>query len=110
MSKIAFICDEALSGLFESLGIDTIMIKEKENPCFAARELVKKGYGIIYILEKFAASFVDQLDAIRKEGNVSIVLIPDHMTDLGLGMALTRLASIDAIGTDAIFAKKEDRP
>lgn len=107
MSKIAFICYKDFASLFESFGIDTFVLKEKDDPRAILEELVRKGYSIIYIFEKSASDFISSIDAIRREGNASVVLIPDHMSDLGYGMALTRLATIDAIGTDAIFTKKE---
>lgn len=107
MSKVAVICNEGLAHLFEGFGIDAFQLKDKDDPKIILEDVMKNGYVIIYILEEFAFNLIKKIDAIRKEGNISIVLIPDHIRDLGLGMAITRSVTIDAIGTDAIFSKRE---
>lgn len=107
MSRVAFVSDKNLAGLFRSFGIDAVVFNENENPAGILGELAAKDYGIIYILERFARGFIKEIEAVRKRAAVSIVIVPDHLSDFGLGMELARLATIDAIGTDAVFAKGE---
>ena len=67
MSKVVFICDDDLDSLFESFGIDAFALKENDNVKTILEELIGKGYGIIYILERFAAKALDEIDAIIKK-------------------------------------------
>lgn len=105
MSKIAFICQDGMEKLFAVLGVDAFVAGDKTDAVSLLTELAFKGYGIIYVLERFVMRSVEEIDDIRRRNNVSIVIVPDHASDLGLGEALTRLATIDAVGTDAIFSK-----
>jgi len=108
MSKMAFVCGGEFSGLFKAFGIHAPVMKEGESPLPLLEELAGKDYSVIYIFEKFAAGFVDAIDTVRKKGDLSVVIVPDHGSGLGLGMALARLAAIDAVGSDVIFTKKKN--
>lgn len=105
MSKIAFIGEGGLARLFECFGIDVFVLKETENAKNILEGLARKDYRIIYILEKFASGALDAIESIKTEGKVSVVVIADHLSYQGLGISAIRQATIDAIGTDAIFAK-----
>jgi vacuolar-type H+-ATPase subunit F/Vma7 len=108
MSKVACICDKELKSLFEAFGIDAFEAEAKSAKA-VVEEAVKKDYSIIYILEKLAKDILDWIDAVREGGLVSVVILPDHISDLGLGTSLARRSAIDAVGTDAVFVKGESR-
>ncbi|MBN1405748.1 MAG: hypothetical protein JW946_04445 [Candidatus Omnitrophica bacterium] len=109
MSNIAFICDENTKSLFEAFGIDSFKADKDNHLKALLEDLVKKDYRIIYILEKFAANFLDLIEAMRKEHAVSIVLVPDHAIPLNLGLDLIKRSTVDAVGTDAMFQTGETK-
>jgi vacuolar-type H+-ATPase subunit F/Vma7 len=107
MSKIAFVGPKDLAGLFRSVGIDVFGLERAKDSEYLLNDIIKSGYKVIYIVESLARGAMDAIDSLMKKESVSIVIMRDHQSDLGLGLELDRRAAIDAVGTDAIFAKNE---
>jgi vacuolar-type H+-ATPase subunit F/Vma7 len=104
MSNIAFVGPKDLHGLFRSVGIDCLDVAEGESAERLLHTLVREGCQVIYIVESLAKAVIDTIEALMKESAVSIVIMRDSRSSLGIGMELDRRAAIDAVGTDAVFS------
>ena len=103
MSNIVFIGPQDLHALFKSVGMEVFDVKPGEKVEDLLSALVAKGAQVIYIVESFAQNALAPINEMMKRHAVSIVIMRDHKSNLGLGMALDKKAAIDAVGTDAIF-------
>ena len=107
MSNIAFVGPKDLHGLFRSAGMEAADVSEGRTVEEVLTSLVEKGCSVIYIVESLAEGAIDAIEALMRSRAVSIVIMRDHLSNLGLGMELDRRAAIDAVGTDAIFRRPE---
>ncbi len=108
MAKIAFIGPQDLHGLFKSVGMD-VFDCEGGTVGQVLVDLAEKGCQVIYIVESLARDVIDAIEELMRERGVSVVIMRDHRSRLGLGMELDRRAAVDAVGTDAIFSTGEGK-
>lgn len=105
MYKIAVMGDRDSIYGFAAIGMEPFVFTEKEEAGEKLEELVKNGYGIIYITEELGEKLEEEIALYRKESLPAIILIPGVSGNTGRGMEAVRKSVIQAVGSDIVFGE-----
>lgn len=83
---------------FLSLGIN-VVFTENDNECREKLyDLLKNGFGLIYVTEDFAKTLLDEIDSLQKKYNATIIFIPGGK-NLNLGSKILNIYAERATGS-----------
>lgn len=102
MYKIAAIGDKDSIYGFASIGLDVFPTDDEAHAARLLRNIVDKGYVVIYITEKLAATLETEIDRYKTEPVPAIVLIPGVSGNTGLGLKNVGKSVEQAVGSDIL--------
>ncbi|MDD4125015.1 MAG: V-type ATP synthase subunit F [Eubacteriales bacterium] len=104
-NKVAAIGSHSSVVLFRAAGIHTVSAETVKEAEKAVADLVKLGYGIIFLTENYASRLEDELKRYRASAYPVILAVPEKSGPTGYGMRTINANMEKAIGTN-IFDKE----
>jgi len=102
MSKIAIVGKKDVYLGFKALGVTVRDARTPQAAEAAVRDLVAKGFSIIFLSESLARELGALLDSFSKQSTPAIVMIPDNTGSLGIARERIRRLVERAVGIDIL--------
>ena len=89
---------------FKAIGLDVFPVIEEdaEDSRRTLDQLVREGYGMIFITEQIARTIVETIERYKSDMLPSIVLIPGNQGSLGIGLKNIRDNMEKAVGMNIL--------
>ena len=84
---------------FKAVGIDTFVVKDLREARSVLNDLVRKGYGIVFITEEIAL-IEPVVDSVNRETSCSVLVIPSVKGSTGFARDKIRKNVERAVGID----------
>jgi vacuolar-type H+-ATPase subunit F/Vma7 len=106
MSSLVIIGDEALVSAWKLLGFETFSVTDEAKLKYTWERVLKGGYKIIYILEKWARALKPEIISLSEKTFPAVVVIPESEGAGAFSEELLKDLSLRAVGTDIVGATK----
>jgi len=89
---------------FKAIGLDVFPVIEEdaEDSRRTLDQLVREGYGMIFITEQIARTIVETIERYKSDMLPSIILIPGNQGSLGIGLKNIRDNMEKAVGMNIL--------
>lgn len=102
MYKIAVLGDRDSVIGFKAVGLDVFPCEPDEGLAKQFNALVREGYSIIYIVERYALLLEEEIKKYKDLASPAVILIPGKDGSLGLGLDALQSSVERAVGADIL--------
>ena len=102
-ARVAVIGDKDSVMLFKAVGIDVFYETDGDKANRQIKQLVREGYGMIYLTETLYPLCQDAIETFRAEPYPAIIPIPDVHGSKGTGIRNLKEYVETAVGVDILF-------
>lgn len=106
MYKIAIVGDRDSIMGFKAIGISIFPASDYHEAHKIILRLANEAYAVIFLTERLAIDMDETLNEFKEKVIPTIILVPDNLGSIGLGMAGIKKNVEKAIGADILFGKE----